>query len=55
MDMLQLEVANKVYDVVVLVETHLDSSIADGEFFFFLTIWSSGVIECAMAAVEEEF
>ena len=34
-DMLHLEVANKVYDVVVLVETHLDSSIADGEFFFF--------------------
>ena len=54
--MLHLEVANKFYDVVVLVETHLDSSIADGEFFFFfLTIWSSGVIECAMAAVEEEF
>ena len=26
-DMLHLEVANKVYDVVVLVETHLDSSI----------------------------
>ena len=25
--MLHLEVANKVYDVVVLVETHLDSSI----------------------------
>ena len=35
MDMLHLEVANKFYDVVVLVETHLDSSIADGEFFFF--------------------
>ena len=35
MDMLHLEVANKVYDIVVLVETHLDSSIADGEFFFF--------------------
>ena len=33
--MLHLEVANKFYDVVVLVETHLDSSIADGEFFFF--------------------
>ena len=32
-DMLHLEVANKVYDVVVLVETHLDSSIADGEIF----------------------
>ena len=33
MDMLHLEVANKAYDVVVLVETHLDSSIADGEIF----------------------
>ena len=44
-----MEVANKVYDVVVLVETHLDSSIAEA------AIWSSGVIECAMAAVEEEF
>ena len=41
-DMLHLEVANKAYDVVVLakfqntpplVETHLDSSIADGEIF----------------------
>lgn len=32
-DMLHLEVANKVYDVVVLVETHLNSSIADGEIF----------------------
>ena len=32
-DMLHLEVADKVYDVVVLVETHLDSSIADGEIF----------------------
>ena len=31
--MLHLEVADKVYDVVVLVETHLDSSIADGEIF----------------------
>ena len=33
MDMLHLEVANKAYDVVVLVETHLDSSIADSEIF----------------------
>ena len=32
-DMLHMEVANKAYDVVVLVETHLDSSIADGEYF----------------------
>lgn len=32
-DMLHLEVANKAYDVVVLVETHLNSSIADGEIF----------------------
>ena len=31
--MLHLEVADKVYDVVVLVETHLDSSIPDGEIF----------------------
>ena len=31
--MLHLEVSNKAYDVVVLVETHLDSSIADGEIF----------------------
>lgn len=28
-----MEVASKVYDVVVLVETHLNSSIADGEIF----------------------
>lgn len=33
LDMLHLEVANKAYGVVVLVETHLDSSIADGEIF----------------------
>ena len=33
LDMLHLEVANKAYDIVVLVETHLDSSIADGEIF----------------------
>ena len=32
-DMLPLEVAKNAYDVVVLVETHLDSSIADGEIF----------------------
>ena len=31
--MLHLEVANKAYDVVVLVETHLDSSMGDGEIF----------------------
>ena len=32
-DLLGLHLADKAYDVVVLVETHLDSSIADGKFF----------------------
>ena len=32
-DLLELHLANKAYDVVVLVETHLDSSFADGEIF----------------------
>ena len=32
-DLLGLHLADKAYDVVVLVETHLDSSITDGEIF----------------------
>ena len=53
-DLLGLHLADKAYDVVVLVETHLDSSIADGKFFLRNTR-SLDVIESPVVASEVAF